>query len=114
MLYLEFIDWKDYLKLIGDNGGISHLDILDASQPGLFQFHLVATQPIPSQGVLAVCSALILHLAPKEDAPDPIDQIRREIEKARKEVGALFKTAGVRVRPGLLSVDPPPIFKLRK
>lgn len=127
MIYLEFIDWQDYIELLtAENMAFTRLDILDASTPGHYQFHAVATQFVPKHGVIAICSTLI-HDA---DEPDfaagchesALDKARAEFSRqlaasltqSRADIAALFKQAKLRVRAGLYSIEPPPILKLRK
>jgi hypothetical protein len=118
MLYLEFIDWQEYIAFMGDHGKVTHLDVIDASAAGQYEFHLVATQPVLSQGVLAVSSALIVI----KDEPADMDERQRrqfnhaltkEIDTKRDAVTALFKKAGIRIRAGIFSIEPPPVLRLR-
>jgi uncharacterized glyoxalase superfamily protein PhnB len=118
MLYLEFIDWQEYIAYLGDHGKVTHLDVIDASSPGQYEFHLVATQPVIEHGVLALSSALIVI----RDEPADMDgrqrkqfnlALTREIDAKRDAVTALFKKAGIRIRAGIYSIEPPPVLRLR-
>lgn len=126
MIYLEFIDWQDFADCIkAANIPAARIDILDASVTGLYRFYVVASCPIPKEGALAVCCNLVMEqeepdfskLEPvKQDAARAkfCDGMRKSLESAKDEPTKVLSDVGLRVRAGIYSIEPPPIFKLRK
>lgn len=119
MLYLEFIDWQDYLQYIAELGKVTHLDVIDASAAGQYIFYIVGTQPDQERGIIAVCSALILIAAEPEEPTDEerakfTKKMEAQIANSRTEMREFFKKAGVRIRAGVFSIEPPTVLRIRK
>lgn len=113
MLYLTYPDIQDY---IAASGGLTHLDVLDCSQRGIYLYYLVATALTPA--AMIVWSDVILS----EEGPDPedrpafkefTDELQKRIRERHAGVIGHFRKGKVKVRPGIYSHEPPPCLRLR-
>jgi hypothetical protein len=115
MLYLAISDIDDYIATARRHGAITHFDVMDCSRPGAYIYFLVATQPLPEAGYIAVWSDLLLQEEEpiEETAKTFHEGLQARIKERHREVAGLLQKGGLKLRPGIFSVEAPPIFRHR-